>query len=96
MKQLNLEVAEKTIIHFRQGVFVKDMAIFCKYVKYCPIFSDLKFFFSATDFEFANTRYGKPVAFGVAGDCYSRSNCPQVCQQLKTFNVFELQSLLVR
>ncbi|CAK8698557.1 unnamed protein product [Clavelina lepadiformis] len=31
----------------------------------------------ASDFSFATTKHGKPVPFGVAGDCYSRNNCPQ-------------------
>nr|CAB3220003.1 A disintegrin and metalloproteinase with thrombospondin motifs 9 [Phallusia mammillata] len=31
----------------------------------------------ANDFSFASTVYGLNVAYGVAGDCYSRVNCPQ-------------------
>uniref|UniRef100_H2ZL21 Peptidase M12B domain-containing protein n=1 Tax=Ciona savignyi TaxID=51511 RepID=H2ZL21_CIOSA len=31
----------------------------------------------ANQFTFATTKYGKEVPFAMAGDCYSRSNCPQ-------------------
>ncbi|XP_078494159.1 A disintegrin and metalloproteinase with thrombospondin motifs 9 isoform X2 [Ciona intestinalis] len=31
----------------------------------------------ANKFTFATTQYGKEVPFGMAGDCYSRGNCPQ-------------------
>ena len=37
-------------------------------------------FIAANDQSFALTEHGSPVAYGTAGDCYSMSDCPQVCE----------------
>ena len=41
------------------------------------------------DFSFANVKYGSPVPYGNAGDCYSSDpNCQQVHQFFLIFLLF--------
>ncbi len=47
---------------------------------------------AADDFMFSNTEYGKQIAYGTAGDCLSRAQCPQVGTQ-SIFSQVDLVSI---